>query len=306
MPLVSIIVPVYNHERFVEATIRSLIGQIYKNLELILVDDGSSDDSSGVLRSLEQVCKARFVRCIVLEQPNAGITAALNRGIAASEGSFLLWLASDDVAEPDAIDTLLPYLLQNSEIGLACGDAVFIDAYGDPTTRKHGTEHFRSSIRHCIARRKESFDLSKDFGAYRSFIGGYYMPIGCLIRRSHFLKAGYFDESYASEDSELWLRLSKVCRFTFIDRALYRRRLHEVNTHRVMRTRLSFDSVRLMLREARYCIDNGLADQWQECAEERLERYHRSLMRENATGSGNSHQSILSRLLAFIRGDRGS
>ena len=88
----------------------------------------------------------------------------------ASRGSFLFWLASDDLAEPDAIATLLPELLQDDEIGLACGDAEFIDAQGNPITQKLRNEDFRSSIRYNIARKKkEDFDLETDFGSYRSF-----------------------------------------------------------------------------------------------------------------------------------------
>jgi glycosyltransferase involved in cell wall biosynthesis len=297
---VSIIVPVHNHERFVEATIKSLIAQTYKNLELVLVDDGSSDGSLRILRSLENNCQSRFVRCLLLEQSNSGIAASLNRGIAASSGSFLFWLASDDLAEPDAIATLLPELLQDCEIGLACGDADFIDAEGNPITQKRGDEHFRSSLRYYIAQKKD-FDLATEFGTYRSFIGPYYMPIGNLIRRTHFLEAGYFDVTYVSEDSELWLRLSKVCRFKLVNRTLCHRRVHETNTHRVMRERVSLDSVRLMLREAGYCINNGLDDQWQKCAEERLERHHRLLVKRRKGGAEMSYSPLLRRFFKFIK-----
>jgi alpha-1,3-rhamnosyltransferase len=301
MSLVSIIVPVHNHERFVEATIKSLVDQTYNNLELVLVDDGSSDGSLRILRSLEKHCRSRFVRCLILEQSNFGIAAALNRGITASSGSFLFWLASDDLAEPHAIATLLPELLQDCEIGLACGDADFIDAQGHPITQKRGEEDFRSSLRYYIAQR-EDFDLETEFGTYRSFIGPHYMPIGCLVRRTHFLEAGYFDVSYVSEDSELWLRLSKVCRFKLVNRTLCHRRLHETNTHRVMRERVSLDSVRLMLREARYCVDNGLADQWQKCAEERLQRHHRFLLQRRKGKADISYSPRLRQFFRFIKG----
>ena len=197
--LVSIIVPVFNHEQFVAATIRSLINQTYQNLELLIVDDGSSDGSFNALRSLEQNCRSRFKRFALLQQPHCGTAAALNRGIAASEGSSLFWLASDDLAEPEAISTLLLELMTDPGVGLACGDADFIDTEGRPTTRKRGGKEFRSSIDYYLAA-KPDFDLEADFGSYRSFIGPYYMPIGCLVRRSHFLAAGYFDPSYVSED----------------------------------------------------------------------------------------------------------
>jgi glycosyltransferase involved in cell wall biosynthesis/acetyltransferase-like isoleucine patch superfamily enzyme len=274
MPLVSIIVPVYNHEQFVDATIKSLIGQTYQNLELIVVDDGSSDGSVEILGALAQDCKSRFVRFLVLEQPHAGTAAALNRGIAESDGRFLFWLASDDLAEPATIATLLPELLADPDVGLACGDADFVDEQARPISRQRDGKDFTSFVRFFSARKK-NFNLDTDFGSYRSVIGDYYMPIGCLIRRSHFLEAGYFDTSYINEDIELWLRLSKICRFRFVDRTLCHYRLHKTNTHRTQSERLTFDGLRLRLREARYCMNNGLADEWQQIVEEKLERYRR-------------------------------
>ena len=296
-PLVSIIVPVFNHEQFVSATIASLLDQTYQNLELLIVDDGSADGSLNAVRTLEQNCQSRFARFVLLQQPNSGTAAALNRGIAASEGSFLFWLASDDLAEPEAISSLLPELICDPNIGLACGDADFIDAGGDPTTRKRGGKEFSSSIDYYLAE-KPDFDLDVDFGSYRSFIGPYYMPIGCLVRRSHFLAAGYFDPSYVSEDSDLWLRLSKVCRFKFVQRTLCHRRLHQANTHLTMRERLSFDDVRLLVREARHCINNGLADQWQRYIEKRLDDHHRLLTKRKPAREGffrRDHVQKLSR-----------
>ena len=258
------------------ATITSLIDQTYQNLELLIVDDGSTDSSLNAVRTLERNCRSRFTRFVLLQQANSGTAVALNRGIAASGGCFLFWLASDDLAEPETISSLLPELICDSGLGLACGDADFIDAGGAPTTRKRGGKEFSSSIDYYLAE-KLDFDLEADFGSYRSFIGPYYMPIGCLVRRSHFLTAGYFDPTYVSEDSELWLRLSKVCRFKFIRRTLCHRRLHSTNTHLTMRERLSLDDLRLLIREARYCMNHGLADQWQAYIEKRVAQHHQLL-----------------------------
>lgn len=281
MPLVSIIVPIYNHEQFVGATIKSLIAQTYQNLELILIDDGSTDRSVEVVRALAEECRPRFVRFVVLEQPNAGTAAALNRGIAASHGPFLFWLASDDLAEPGTIATLLPELERDPGVGLACGDADFIDAEGRPITQKRDGSEFNSFVRFYSSRSK-GFNVETDFGSYRSLIGPYYIPIGCLVRRSYFLEAGYFDTRYITEDIELWLRLSKICRFTFVDRVLCHYRLHGTNIHVRRRERLRYDGLRLRLREAHYCITNGLADEWQEAVEARLEGYRRLLRRRKA------------------------
>jgi alpha-1,3-rhamnosyltransferase len=300
-PLVSVVVPVYNHERFVGATIRSLIAQSYQNLELIVVDDGSSDGSIEIIRALAQDCQSRFARFVLFEQSNSGIAATLNRGIAASKGSLLLWLASDDLANPDAVATLVPVLLQDPEVGLACGDADYIDALGQSITKKRRGRHFTSLVHSFVAGKKD-FNLETDFGSYRSLIDSFYVSIGCLVRRSHFLEAGYFDTSYITEDCELWLRLSKICRFKFVDRTLFHRRLHAANTHRRMRERVSLDSLRLMLREARYCMSNGLADQWQESIEERLELYNRRLLKGRAKRVEKASKSRSRRLLRRLSG----
>ena len=287
MPLVSIIVPIYNREQFVGATIKSLIAQTYQNLELILVDDGSTDGSVEVIGALAQECRTRFVRFVVLEQPNAGTAAALNRGIAASHGAFLFWLASDDLAEPGTIATLLPELERDPGVGLACGDADFIDAEGRPITQKRDGREFNSFVRFYSSRSK-GFNLETDFGSYRSLIGPYYIPIGCLVRRSYFLKAGYFDTRYITEDIELWLRLSKICRFKFVDRVLCHYRLHGTNIHVRRRERLRYDGLRLRLREAKYCITNGLADEWQDAVEARLKGYRHLLRRRRGRKPGRS------------------
>ena len=299
MPLVSAIVPVYNRERLVGATIRSLIDQTYQNLELIVVDDGSSDGSVEILRSLAQECKSRFVRFVLLRQTNAGTAAALNRGIAESGGSLLFWLASDDLAEPATIATLAQELLSDPNVGLACGDADFIDEEGNATSQNYDGKQFNSFVKFFSARKKD-FNLETDFGSYRSLIGAYYIPIGCLIRRSHFLEAGYFDTSYINEDIELWLRLSKVCRFKFVDRVLCHYRLHKTNVHRIKSERLTFDGLRLRLREARYCFSNGLADEWQEVVEERLERC-RGLMHDRAQSPEMVRTVKSSRLSGLLR-----
>jgi UDP-2-acetamido-3-amino-2,3-dideoxy-glucuronate N-acetyltransferase len=290
VPLVSIVVPIYNHEQFVGTTIRSLIAQTYRNLELILVNDGSNDRSGDLVAAVAEECRTRFVRFVVLEQANAGTAAALNRGIAASQGQFLFWIASDDLVEPVAIATLLPELERDPRVGLACGDADFIDAEGKPIAQKRDGKEFTSFVRFYSSRIK-GFDLERDFGSYRSLLGPYYVPIGCLVRRSRFLEAGYFDSRYMTEDIELWLRLAKICRFAFVDRVLCHYRLHGGNIHVRRSEQRRYDGLRLRVREARYCIANGLADEWQEAVETRLKDYRNMMRRRAARRPGRSQHA---------------
>ena len=226
----------------------------------------------------------------ILEQPPPSIEVSRRQRDPFSSGSHrTTW------AEPEAISSLLPELICDPNTGLACGDADFIDADGEPTTGNAAEKESTSSIDYYLAE-KPDFDLESDFGSYRSFIGPYYMPIGCLVRRSHFLAAGYFDPTYVSEDSELWLRLSKVCRFKFVHRTLCHRRLHRTNTHLTMRERLSLDDLRLLIREARHCINHGLADQWRAYIEKRVAQHHRLLTQRKPAPGGLLHRFFARRM----------
>ncbi len=96
-PLVSVVIPCYNAGRWVGATLESVLAQSYRPLEIIVVDDGSTDDSSEVLRRFESA------GALVIRQKNAGQTAALNRGLAHARGQLIQFLDADDLLAPEKI-----------------------------------------------------------------------------------------------------------------------------------------------------------------------------------------------------------
>lgn len=108
-PLVSVIVPVYNVEAYLDACLDSVKGQTYRNLEILLVEDCSTDDS---LRVLEKHLADERVRLIRHEQ-NAGLSAARNTGIEAAGGAYLLFVDSDDLIEPDLVEACVECALDN-------------------------------------------------------------------------------------------------------------------------------------------------------------------------------------------------
>ena len=101
--LISIIVPVYNVEPFLRRCLDSILGQTYKNLEVILVDDGSTDASGTICN---EYC-AKDPRVRVFHQVNAGISAARNKGLDKSSGSFIVFVDSDDYIELNMVEVLL-------------------------------------------------------------------------------------------------------------------------------------------------------------------------------------------------------
>ena len=114
---ISVIVPVYNCDPYVEQCIRSILAQSYTDLEIICVNDGSTDDSGTILDKL--ACEDARIR--VIHQKNAGASAARNMGIDLATGDLITFVDSDDIIEPDMYETLLPYFDEKNVDIVHCG-----------------------------------------------------------------------------------------------------------------------------------------------------------------------------------------
>lgn len=114
-PKVSIVVPVYNTEAYLSACIESLLHQTHEKLELLFVDDGSTDGSAAILDAYAK----RDLRVRVIRQKNAGVSAARNAGVDAASGDFIGFVDSDDTAEPNYVETLLAAFSLHPEIGVS-------------------------------------------------------------------------------------------------------------------------------------------------------------------------------------------
>ena len=114
MPLVSVVMPVYNTEKYVGEAIESILGQTFSDFEFIIVDDGSRDRSPAIIRDYER--SDERIRCLRLER-NAGTAAAKNHGIAAATGEFIAGMDSDDVSLPERLGKQLEFLRANPDIG---------------------------------------------------------------------------------------------------------------------------------------------------------------------------------------------
>jgi glycosyltransferase involved in cell wall biosynthesis len=109
-PLVSIIIPTYNYAKYLPIALESCFRQTYKNLEIIVVDDGSTDNTREVIERYRD-------RIIFISQENAGVSAARNRGIQSAAGDFIAFLDADDYMLEDAIQTRLDAFIKNPEAG---------------------------------------------------------------------------------------------------------------------------------------------------------------------------------------------
>ena len=113
-PLVSVVIPCFNHENFVQQTIQSVIDQDYKNIELIIIDDGSKDSSVEKIKSLVSVCVNRFDKFYFIHRINKGLCETLNEAIEICSGEYLCCIASDDIILNDKISYQVKYLENNS------------------------------------------------------------------------------------------------------------------------------------------------------------------------------------------------
>ncbi len=122
-PLVSIVMPAYNAVHYIEESLRSLLGQTWPNLEIIVVDDGSQDDTAAIVGQLQQ--EHARATLILHRQHNQGVSAARNKGIELAQGDYIALQDADDISAPDRIQRQFAFLQQHQLALCGCGMAIF-------------------------------------------------------------------------------------------------------------------------------------------------------------------------------------
>lgn len=203
MDKVSIIIPFYNC-RYISEAIESAFNQTYSNLEIIVVNDGSTKFVQKLQPYIDQV--------IYIEKVNGGTASALNKGISHASGQYISWLSSDDVYHPEKISTQIN-LMKEHDSSISYSSYKKINKNGTQLTDDiDGRFHFKD---------RATFykKLKKD-----CFINGSTV----MIEKEIFKKIGLFNEELKyAHDYDLWLRISQRYQFLYIDQPLVSYRIHQ-------------------------------------------------------------------------------
>ena len=216
-PLVSVLIPAYNHASYVRAAVESVLGQTYGNLELIAIDDASSDATWNVLQSFEDE-RLRLYR----HDSNQGAHATLNEALGMVRGEFVAIINSDDVFAPTRIAACLE-TLRNTGADLVGSDIILIDAAGEPLVEHWWVRAF--------ADLKRVWTETGDWHATLLHGNVFMTTSNCVFRRSWLEAVGDFRDFRYVLDYEWLLRgLIKDRRLAWLDAPLLHYRLHERNT----------------------------------------------------------------------------
>ncbi|MBE6448663.1 MAG: glycosyltransferase family 2 protein [Alphaproteobacteria bacterium] len=230
-PLVSVVIPAYNHEKFVQETIHSIIKQTYQNIELIIIDDGSKDTTWNKINELKKKCEERFTRVHFETQENQGTCNTLNKLISLTKGDYVYFIASDDIAKPQAIEKQIIAITKNNAI-VAVGDNEIVDH----NSIRIGWDKKRNNcdLKYAYYKTFGAFlklkEKKSDFGTYAQLLRGNHIPNGCLIEKKTLLQIPRFTPSAPLEDYFMHLQLSKIGKYCFLNEVLFSYRWHENNT----------------------------------------------------------------------------
>ena len=213
MPLISVVMPVHDRARYVAEAVISILAQTYSHLELIIVDDGSADESPEIVQALA----ARDSRIRALFLPHYSQGRARNAGIALARGEYIAHMDDDDVALPYRLAAQLDWMRRTSvDICGGCSQA-----FGD----RNGLMWFpetHEAIRHELVFRCGLLQ-------------------GTVLMRADIAKAHPYDEQASFEDYEMWTRLAPLYRMGNMPRILLRERFHPQQSHKVKQVALRAD-----------------------------------------------------------------
>lgn len=212
--LITVVVPIYNGEKYLRETIESILNQTYRNLEIFLIDDGSTDNSLKIAKYYEKVDK----RVKVFTQRNVGISMTMKRAVMYSNGEYIARCDQDDINELNRYEKQLLYLKENDYDMVGC----YYKSFGN------GNSTIKRNIEISVNRPIKNY-----FDQYRRYCDGICIYGGSIFSKLSVLKKfNPFHRKYvAMEDVYLYIILHKNgCKIGILEEVLYNYRIHHTNT----------------------------------------------------------------------------
>lgn len=212
--LITVVVPIYNGEKYLRETIEGVLNQTYKNLEIFLIDDSSTDNSLKIAKYYEKVDK----RVKVFTQNNLGISMTMKRAVMYSNGEYIARCDQDDINEPNRYEKQLKYLKENDYDMVGC----YYKSFGN------GNSTIKRNIEISVNR-----PIKYYFDQYRRYCDGICIYGGSIFSKLSVLKKfnPFHGKYVAMEDAYLYIILHKNgCKIGILDEVLYNYRVHKKNT----------------------------------------------------------------------------
>ena len=207
-PAISVVMPVYNAERYLAEAVGSILSQTFGDFEFLIVDDGSTDGSPAILRRFE----ASDPRVRLVSRPNTGYLVALNEMLGRARGELIARMDADDIALPDRFERQVAFLRANPDHLVVGSRVLLIDPEGDPLCEWN------------FDRTHEEIDEAHLDGSK----GGVISHPSAMMRRGAVMDlGGYRPEYYTCEDLDLWLRLAERGRLANLPETLLKYRMHQ-------------------------------------------------------------------------------
>jgi glycosyltransferase involved in cell wall biosynthesis len=208
-PKVSVFIATYNHGRFLPECLDSILAQTYRDFEIVIVDDGSTDNTDEILKDYASRYPDRIRHLWHSGHQNRGVSHTSNVAIANCRGEYLAWIGSDDVWYPDILEKEVALLDSDSGLSFVYGYAHLINATGDFLPGLYGT------------------DITQDPDPVTPMLQYCHPPaMTVMFRRTCLDQAGVFEESLVYSDWELFIRLAAHWKIGFIDKPLAKYRMH--------------------------------------------------------------------------------
>ncbi len=218
-PLISVLVPAFNHENFIEATLNSIVADTYPNKELIIIDDGSDDQTPEIINKWKMKHQSD-INIILTSRKNKGVTPTFNDLIDLSSGEFLTFIHSDDYLLPDGLLKRMQFLTSNPDRKAVFGDCKVVD--------QHNNLLFESGLSGLYPTNKEKYKSNKSLK--KEIITNWSVPGGTLLVKKEVYQNFRYNEEYIVEDLDFFLKLCAKDELGFLDEKVSVYRFHGNNT----------------------------------------------------------------------------